>query len=198
MPGVLSMDLKRISHGIVTVSLVLASGQVMDADRVLAATPSTLPAPILPLPKDIKPPLPRPIPSGFRLSAVDLPDGFVEAKGVQATAFSFGPNANSSAPREAPGFFRAWIRPVNPTKIDLIIAVAEMSNRSDPSMNPSSLRGARVETKMRPGAMVYVATPRQSWDVRWTERGVDVKLIIEAPTVSADQIQRLVAGIKLT
>ncbi len=192
------MDLRRVPQSIVAASLMLASAHVAVADGALAATPSTLPGPILPSPEVVRPPVARSLPAGFRFSAVYLPEGFVEAKGALATSFSFGSTANASAPREAPGFFRVWMRPVNPTKIEFIIAVVETSNRSDPSMNPSSLRGARIETNLRPGAKVYVATPRQSWDVRWTEGRLDVRLIVESPTVTADDIERLVAGIKLT
>ena len=181
----------------IAVLAMIVLGQGVVASGVVAATSATLPGPILPSPSDIKPPVPRPLPSDFHFSAVGLPEGFIEVKNIQSTSFSFGPNA--PATREAPGFSRVWTRPVNATKFDLIVAVVETSDRSNPAMNPSSLRGARVETQMRPGGVrVYVATPRQSWDVRWTERGLDVRLIVEAPTVTADDISRLVAGIKLT
>lgn len=96
-------------------------GQFAVVDGVVAATSPTLPGQILPSPNDIKPPVPRPLPPDFRFSAVGLPDGFIEAKSVQPTSFSFGPNAPTT--REAPGFFRLWTRPVNATKFDLIIAV---------------------------------------------------------------------------
>ena len=115
---------------------MLTPVHVAVADGALAATPSTPPGSILKSPEVVRSPVAGSLPVGFRFSSAYLPEGFVEAKGAQATFFSFGSNANASAPRKAPGFFRAWMRPVSPTKFDLIIAIVAVSNRSDPSMNP--------------------------------------------------------------
>ena len=192
MLGVHRRDLTRKTRRVMTVLVVLLM-QCMPGS-VLAATPSTLPAPFPPSPNGALP-VPRPLPAGFRFTATFLPTGFIESKTALATAFTFGTNA--SAAHEAPGFFRVWTRPTSDHKLDFIIVIAERTGRGDPSITPTSRRDARSDERIRPGRTVYVSTS-QGWDVRWTERKIDVKVLVQAPTISPLDVEKFIAGIRLS
>ena len=77
------------------------------------------------------------------------------------------------------------------------MVIAESTGRSDNAIRPSGLRNAHADSQMRPGEQVFV-TSNQGWDVRWTERGVDVRVIVQAPSVTPKNIKSFVAGVQLS
>ena len=50
---------------------------------------------------------------------------------------------------------------------------------------------------MRQGIDVFVSTTG-GWDIRWSERGVDIKIIVQAPSITRDEVKLLVAGVQLS
>ncbi len=198
------MNMKSATHGCLVIAVFFALVQGVAPGGAVALPPtsantsgqarSSPPAPVPPA-TGVKPPVARPLPLGFRLRATYLPDGFIESKNAQGTAFSLGANASTS--REAPGFFRVWMRAMAGGKPEFIIAIAESAGQLDRAINPAPLPTARVDLEMRPGTRVYVSSS-QGWDIRWTEHGVDVRFIVHAPTVSSGHIKRLIAGVQLT
>lgn len=171
-----------------------ASARTLNSAKAGSAqSSSSLPGPVL-LSPDVSPPVARPLPAGFKFQATYLPDGFVESKNAKFTAFTFGTDATSV--REAPALFRVWMRSGS-GRPEFIIVIAESTGRSDNAIRPSGLRNARADSQMRPGVQVFV-TSNQGWDVRWTERGVDVRVIVQAPSVTPKNIKSFVAGVQLT
>lgn len=135
------------------------------------------------------------MPAGFQFRATYLPLGFTESKNAQAVGFSFG--ANTPAAREGPGFFRVWTRNGSGQRPEFILAIAETSERNDISIRPKGRRDAKVDSRMRRGVDVFVSTAA-GWDIRWSERGVDIKIIVQAPSITPDEVKLLVAGVQLS
>ena len=160
---------------------------------VVSSSVSTRPALIAPSVEGK--PVPRLMPAGFRFRTTYLPRGFTESKNAQAVWFSFG--ANTPSAREEPGFFRVWTRSGSGERPEFILAIAETSERSDFSIRPGGRRDATVDLRMRKGIDVYVSTA-SGCDIRWSERGVDVKITVLAPTVTPEEVKLLVAGVRLS
>ncbi len=195
------MDMKSATRRrwVLAAALALALMQGVPAGRAAALpptsantasdqAPSPTKAPVPPI-ADPKPSAARPLPPGFWLRVTYLPDGFIESKSAQGTAFSLGVNASTT--REVAGFFRVWMRAISGGVPEFIIAIAEPAGR-----NPGAPRAGRVNLHMRPGTRVSVSSG-QEWDIRWTERGIDVRFIVHAPTVASDNIKLLIAGVQV-
>lgn len=201
------MDMKSATRRrwVLAAALALALMQGVPAGRAAALpptsantasdqAPSPTKAPVPPI-ADPKPSAARPLPPGFWLRVTYLPDGFIESKSAQGTAFSLGINASTS--REVPGFFRVWMRAISGGKPEFIIAIAEHAGQLDSAIQPAARRNILSDLQMRPGTSISVSSS-QGWDIRWTERGVDVRFIVHAPTVAPDNIKRLIAVAECT
>ena len=135
------------------------------------------------------------MPAGFRFRATYLPRGFTESKTAQHVAFSFGTNTPSAY--EGPGFFRVWTRNGSGQRPEFILVIADTSERKDITIRPKGRKDAKVDSRMRKGVDVFVSTAG-GWDIRWSEHGVDIKLVVQAPSVTPDEVKLLVAGVQLS
>ncbi len=141
---------------------------------------------------------PRPatsLPASLALRVTYMPAGFAESNNAQGVDFSTGSNCTSSS--WAPRLFRAWIRPTAAGRPEFIIAIVDPAGPIDASTSPSSLQGFRLDLTMTPRTKVYVSTSH-GWDIRWTERNLNVQVVVQAPTVSSGSVRKLVAGVRLS
>jgi hypothetical protein len=187
----------RFATSLMMLSALGASGCAADqSDRKETSESPAVPAP----PADFKPPVQRPLPGKVEVRVGWIPDGYVETKG-QVSLFTLNrpPGQN-----EAPGLVRTWIREDGWTKDkggqpSLIGIIVEPSEFENPMVNPRQIAidGKVLQAVQGTTEVLMRVQSTGARDIRWTESGLDVKILLSGAEWDDFSTKRLVSSVRL-
>ncbi len=183
----------RLATSLMVLSALIVGGCAADQSGSMEISEAP-PAP--PLPADFKPPVARKLPGKVDVAVDWIPNGYVQTNG-QMTTFTLG---RPSSENEAPGLVRTWMREGGKQgNLNVIGIVIESSDVDNPAVSPrviaatgESLRDVRNGTEV-----LKVVQSTGSHDIRWTEGGLDVKVLLIGDEWDDASVDRLVSGIRL-
>ncbi len=153
-------------------------------------------APAPPSPADFKPPVARQLLGTVDVSVDWIPAGYVETNG-QMSNFTLG---RTPSENEAPGLVRTWMREgAKQGNLSVIGIVIESSDVANLAVSPRAIAAVGESLRdVRSGTEVLkVVQSTGSHDIRWTEGGLDVKVLLIGDEWDDPSVNRLVSGIRL-
>lgn len=158
-------------------------------------------APVVPdVPGVVKPLVPRPLPGKVEVQVGSIPEGYVETKG-QMSLFTL---SRPSSQNEAPGLVRTWMREDGWTKEkggqpSFIAIVIESSTFDNPAVSPKQIRAvAKVLQDVRGTTTVLMRVDSTgAHDVRWSEEGLDIRVLLSGAEWDDSSTTRLVNTVRL-
>lgn len=139
------------------------------------------------------PPPSRKVPPGLEIFVDGLPDSYAES-GTQGVMFSLSPDGD----RTSPGYLRTWIKQTDlQSDLNYIIVLAESNSEQNPLVSPAAMTNP-MQILSRRDVQVMIQYRGDKWDVRWTECGVDVRIILSGDDwQSQGSVVKLIGSVRV-